>query len=352
MERNVMRYAWRRFPAALLRLVSLAVCGMWACPLPAAAVTPKVHFDMLRVVGCTDVTTEEFAAANPGERLLQAKLEISSLVVEGGEESLLQYLYRITSPERTLQVVDFRPRTTPASDYAGNVTVEKKSEATQALGLSLNGAWDHLVKANGTAETGAKDSSSVRYELVPPQGSVAASGTILRGFGVYFKLKRMRQSLLEGAKELVVVFRAPSRWRGDYLQVHCEATGRQKGVVRQLDEEVLCGQADFLVALYLAGDEEAKQIAERFVDAASELRRSAAEHRGQIHRQSYPTVLHEFGVLIGAVRPRISETWLSEVIYPSPHSRLEEITARLPNDVRLAAQQYVAARAELQRLRQ
>jgi hypothetical protein len=192
----------------------------------------------------------------------------------------------------------------------------------------------------------------MRYELVPPQECVAASGTISRGFGVYFKLRRMRQSLLEGAKQLVFVFRAPRTWRGDFLHVHCEAMGIQRGVLRQLDEEVSCGQAEFLVALYLEGDEESKRVAERFVDAASELRRTADRNRRQIRKQAYPTVLHEFGGAIGAVEPRISDTWLSEVIYPAQEGRLQQITEKLPENVRTAVGDYLAACKELRRLRE
>ena len=105
-----------------------------------------------------------------------------------------------------------------------------------------------------------------------------------------------------------------------------------------------------LLALYTEGDEESKGAAARFVDAAIQLRRAAASHRLEIHKHNYPTIFHEFGALIGTVEPRISETWLSELLYLSQEGRLQRITERLPDDVRHAAHNYLAARDELRSL--
>ena len=134
------------------------------------------------------------------------------------------------------------------------------------------------------------------------------------------------------------------------MHLHCQAKGRARGVVKQLDEEVVCGSNDFLIALHLEADKESRRTAEEFVDAAIELRRSAAKNRRVIHKRNYPTILHEFGGAIGAVEPKLSDTWLSEVLYLSRPRSLEQIAARLPDDVRIAAIDYVAARDQLQRL--
>jgi hypothetical protein len=334
------------------RLAHIAVVGLlWiGMAMPAAASTPEVRFDVVRLVACQDVTTEAFAAANPDERLLQARLEVSSLITQGDESNLLQYFYQVTSPQRRLQIADYQPRTTAASDYAGDISIEKRKEKNRSLGLSVSSAWDYMVGASGHGEMGTKDSSSVRYELVPPQESVAASGTMYRGYGVYFKLKRMRQSLLEGAKEFVITFRAQRDWRSDYLYLRCQATGIDRSIVRRLDEEVRCGAADFLVALHLEGDEASKAAARDFIEAAIQLRRTAARNRQEIHKQNFPTVFHEFGALVGAVEPKLSDTWLSELIYLQQQTRLQRITSRLPADVRDAAHNYLAARDALDRL--
>jgi hypothetical protein len=337
-------------PISLVRTRSLLLLCSVAAGADAAA--PQVHFDTARVVACRDVSTEEFLAANPGERLLEVRLEVSSLIVHGREENLLQYYYQLTSPNRSLQVADYHPRTTAASEYVGNIGIEERAESSKSAGIAVTGAWDFLVKATGSGDIGSKDSSSVRYELVPPQESLAASGTIYRGYGVYFKLKRMRQSLLEGSKEFVVVLRAPAGWRGDFMHLHCQAVGRSRGVVKQLDEEKICGRNDFLIALHLEADERSKQTAEEFVDAAIQLRRAAALNERGIQRRRYPTVLHEFGGLFGAVEPKLSESWLRDVLYLAQDQGLEQVTDRLPDDVRAAAIDYVAARDELLQLQE
>ncbi|HPM83158.1 MAG TPA: hypothetical protein PLF81_20795, partial [Candidatus Anammoximicrobium sp.] len=91
----------------------------------------EVSFDVMPTVGCRDVTTAEFAEANPDERLIEAHVEVSSLIRQGNEGDLLQYFYRFDSPRRTMRIVDYTPKTTLASDVAGNVTIEKKKETTK-----------------------------------------------------------------------------------------------------------------------------------------------------------------------------------------------------------------------------
>jgi hypothetical protein len=338
---------------AFASLPNVGRIAWWMIWLPvgfvssAVAAVPEVRFDTLPVVECRDVTTDEFATTNPNERLVQARLEISSLITQGDEENLLQFFYRITSPHRGLQVVDYQPRTTAASDYAGNIGVEKRNESSRSAGLAVTGAFDPLIKITGSGDLGSKNSSSVRYELVPPQESVAAAGTIARGHGVYFKLKRMRQALLEGAKEFVVTVRVPRSWRGDYVHVHCEAKGIQRGMFRQLDEEVVCGQGDFLVALCLAGDEPSKEAAGHFIESSRTLRQAAARYRGRIRKQQFPSMLHELGVVLGATRPKLSESWLSEVLYAPRSQQLQRLTSRLPDNVREVAVAYLAAREAL-----
>src|SRR5436189_2977143 len=81
-----------------------------ALPAPLLAGSPRVEFDVATSVACRDVTTLEFAAAFPGERLMQATFSISSLVRRGREGDLVEFFYRIESPNGTLRIVDHLPR--------------------------------------------------------------------------------------------------------------------------------------------------------------------------------------------------------------------------------------------------
>ena len=351
MDRSVLRCrrSWRVVGSLALRF-GLPLCLAWTGSGRLGAAPAEVRFDVGRLVACRDVTTEEFAAANPEECLLQAKLEISSLVTRGDGANPLEHFYQFTFPHRRLQIADYQPRTVAGSDYAGNIGVERHKESTRSAGLAVSGGWEYFANVTGSGDAGSKQGTNVRFELVPQQEVVAASGTMQRGCGVYFKLKRMRQSLLEGSKEFVITFRAPRSWRGDYVHVRCRATGVQRSAVRQFEEEVSCGEANFIVALYLEGDEAAKRAASRLSDTAMELSRSAARNQEQIRKHNYPTVFHEFGALLGAVEPKISDGWLTEVIYLPQQGRLQQITQQLPGDVRQAASNYLAARDAMRRL--
>lgn len=331
----------------LARVTAVAAIISAGNATSAHAAKPSVLFDTLPVVSCRDVTTEAFAKAHPNERLVEAQLEISSLIVAGDERQLLQYFYQITTPRRTLQVHDYQPRTVSGSDYASNIGIEKKQERTRSLGVAVTGAWEYFARITGSGDVGAKDSSSVHYELLPPQETVASSGTIHRGYGVYYKLKRMRQALLEGAKQFSVTFRAPKSWRADFVVVHCEARGIQRSVMAPLEEETVCGADDFIVGLYLEGDEAARSAAERLVAAARHLRRAAMAERDAIRKCSYPTVFHELGGALGTVQPRIAPTWLTQLIYLGAPQPLKETLDQLPDEVRQAAEQYLAARDAL-----
>ena len=322
------------------------ICLTHAATLFAAAGEPTVRFDVMRVISCRDVTPAEFAEKEPQSKFVRAVFEVSSLV-HGNEAELAENCYQITVPHRRLQIADYEPRTTGASPYAGNVVVEKRTEAADSLAFSMAGGWKYLAQVTGKGDSTSKDASVVKFEMLPPVESVAASGTLQRGSAVYFKLRRTRQSLLEGSKQFAVTFRAPQAWRADYVHIHCEATRMTSPQVLSAPEVVVCGQGNYLVALYLEGDEESRSVATNFMDTALELGRVAVQRDRDIKRQNFPTVFHQFGAMVGAVEPKISENWLSDIMYMSRSEHLQRVTRQLPPEVRRAAQQYLAARDAL-----
>src|SRR5687767_1658286 len=94
----------------------------------ARAESPRVHFDMPLVVACRDVSEPAFAAANPSHRLVEARLAISTLLLEGVERDLTQLFIRIDSPQRSLTVVDYLPKTLHESRLAGPIGITKTRE--------------------------------------------------------------------------------------------------------------------------------------------------------------------------------------------------------------------------------
>jgi len=250
---NMMDRVWK----FLLSLISTSA------PFTALAEAPRVHFDMPFAIACRDVTPPEFAAAHPGQKLMEAKIAISALLLAGEEKDLTQYFIRVESPQRTLSIVDYLPKTKHES-LATAVTKQESTERAAALGINLSGKYELLTLPGPSAGIGEKKTSSVKTDLLPPLETVAASGTLERASALFFKIKATPRNLLEGTREYAVVLSVPTIWRADYARIRCQAEGIRRGVVSTFDEEIQCGQRVFLIALYQDGDEEARQIAFNF----------------------------------------------------------------------------------------
>jgi hypothetical protein len=307
----------------------------------------KVFFDLPRTTPCRDVTTAEFFLSNPNERLVEARFQISSLIRSGGEDDLVQFFYRFDCRTPGAEVVGYLPQTTLTSDVAGNVGVQRINEDSKTLGLAVTGAFDHIVSGTGTGNLNSKNTTNIQYDLLPPLEMVAASGTLNRGTGVYFKLKPNSQSSLEGGKEFIVVLRVPHDWRGDMMEVRCQASGYRNTSAPPFEERGSIGGQRFLVALYMEGDEQAKQISQHFATCEQQLRNLAVANRRAIQKQAYPSTAHRFGRIIAVVEPKIPADWLDRVIFAPASADLEEYLDRLPDEVLAAAEQFVTAKREL-----
>jgi hypothetical protein len=163
---------------------------------------------------------------------------------------------------------------------------------------------------------------------------VAASGTLLRGSAVFFKLKASPRQLLEGSREYALVLRVPAEWRADYVHVRCQAEGLERAFVSSLDQQVSCGQRDFLVALHLEGDVSARTVAEEFARREAQLRTSAQSGQKQ---SSSP--LNRNG-------SANSKNWLPKLLYGQA-TESAELPLQLPRQVERAANDFAAARAQL-----
>lgn len=241
----------------------------------AAAEPPRVHFDLPLAIACPEVSSPEVAAAHPGQKLVEVRFEVSTLLLAGDERDLKRLMLKIESPQRTVTVVDYLPKTRHESRHAGPIGITKSDETNASLGINVAGKYELFTAAGANAGIGQKSTSCVKYDLLPPVETIAASGTLLRGAGAFFKLEATPQQRLEGAREYGLVLRVPHDWQADYLRVRCEAEGVARGFVDSLDQQVSAGRRDFVVALYAAGSETARETAERFAQRAAEPRTNA-----------------------------------------------------------------------------
>ncbi|MCC6665204.1 MAG: hypothetical protein IT375_15745 [Polyangiaceae bacterium] len=251
-----------------------------SAPLTTLAEPPRVHFDTPYAVACRDVTPENYAALHPGKKLVEVRLEISSLLVAGSEKDLRQYLIRVQSPERSLAIADYLPKTAHEA-IASSLSMEQSTERNASIGINVSGKYELFTLPGPSASVGERKTSSVKCELLPPLETVAASGTLERGTALFFKIKSTPRNLLEGTREYGLVLSVPAVWRADYLHVRCQAEGIKRGVVSTFDEPFQCGQRDFVVSLYQVGDEPARAIAENF--ARREAAKAADLARSKNH---------------------------------------------------------------------
>lgn len=321
-----------------LLLVALLPLTSWSAD--------RVTFDVPATVAARDVTTPELQAVRPHERLVEIKVHISTLH-RGEPADELQLFHRFDFPQRGIEIVDYLPKTTMATDVAGNITIETQNEDCNTLGLVLTGSQPPLTATlNGSASD--KQSKTIKYELLPPLETVAASGTLNRRAAAYFRLKPTPRISLEGDKEFVLIARVPATWRGTYLLLRSHATGEQSMAAPPFRETVTLGHASFVLGVYLEGDVEAQRAAQQFALAEQHLRVSVAQHQKQIERRAYPTVIHKVGAMLSLADPKVPADWLETLIYAPPAS--DAPLARLPRPVLDAAEQYQVAREALARL--
>ena len=107
-----------------------------------------MRFDTAYLVSCRDVTTEEYAEANPHQRLVEARFHITALVADGESSAHMQYVYRLASPTGNVQIVDYDPHTQQSTAVAGNVSIEKKKETSKSLGISVSGSFESILRGH------------------------------------------------------------------------------------------------------------------------------------------------------------------------------------------------------------
>jgi hypothetical protein len=234
----------------------------------ALADEPRLAFDFGRTLECRDVTPPDFAETYPDERIVECTLRLSVQLAGGSASDIQSLRVEIADRDRRLRVFDFSPSTKMESTLAKDIKWSKTTESSNDFGVSLGGELPAVigdVVAHMTptinASKGGKESVTETQVRYAPQQVVVASGTIDQEHGVFFTLRPSPLTSLEGVHELTVAFIVPSHWRSDAVQVTCSATGTQK-MLWMKQQKVWAEQAGG-VALYLAGDGEARRAAER-----------------------------------------------------------------------------------------
>jgi len=242
---------------------------------------PNVGFDVSYSVECRDVTPREFVEANPQSKIIEARFHVSALVRRGDEADIQEMMYVVLSPEKRLQVVDFEPKTQMESEFVDPVQVvetdEDASSIDGSLSVEINPLSNVDIRPSAGASKMSKSNRQEKYAKLAPRRPVVASGTTNRGHGVFFKLKPYSQVSLQGQKEFVCRFVVPKDWRADYVCVDCAVRPRSKSPWMGAEP---AGARRVLVGLYLQGDAEAREAAERLAYAYETYKRVGSARSG------------------------------------------------------------------------
>ncbi len=276
-----------------LRMLAIVAWLMAAGPMAGAV---QVAFDVPSTIECRDVTPPEFAAAHPNRKVIEARMRISARLMEGNPDELVDFVYVITSADKTMRLQDYLPNTTLESAVAEDqIEITAANEKAQTTGAEAHVVYK-LLAVGASHNQSSKKSESSHYKQIAAKDTVLSSGTTDREHGVFFRMRPSRTASLEGAKEFTFLATVPKSWRGDLCSISCTARGMKKTLIST--SVAPAGNEQVLVGMHLAGDAEACSLAEELRQVQeSRVALLAAQHAKE-KENVFETISNQAVVLI------------------------------------------------------
>jgi hypothetical protein len=230
-----------------------------------------VVFDVPLVTECRDVTPHGFREAYQRE-VIEVVFKVSPQLLAGEEEDLKRLHYEISTEEQ-MPVVHYLPNAEVTTDVVnGTIAIRNSSHHGEVSFRYL------VLPTTGDGNlTGDLESSHAQFGLLAPKQLLIASGTIERGYGVYYELRSSSQDTLQKQREFACLFDVPVTWRADAVTIRCQAKGVKRGLGGLLDSDVACGSGLLCVGLYKRDDREAREYANTLARKQQGPRRLPAE---------------------------------------------------------------------------
>ncbi|MEM9589127.1 MAG: hypothetical protein AAGA03_17730 [Planctomycetota bacterium] len=311
-----------------------------------AAQPVKVIFDLPSVVEA-DVTTDSQQPLSTHQASIHFRL--SSLVSSAQKKPIDQWLIRCELRDEASEVIDYKPKTTLASDLASPIKVIDSDESSRSVGLSLDGHLPTIGAAHVGTDAGKKSSLSRQFERLPPLQAVTAAGTIRRGRGVYFKMSRTGQQVLDGEKEFTVVFAVPTGWRVGLIDVTVSAQSKESTFPGIEPSMRTIADEHFVLVACRRGDHRAAQVARDLASQEHELRRLFRSHQPMQTINSLPTLIHSVASKFDR-DPAPYDQLLKSVLLDKVDPHLDQQLRRQPMPIRLAVIDYDRKRRRLLKL--
>lgn len=246
-------------------LVSIAIM-LPANFSPAQAARPAMAFDFPRSI----VVESHPLTDDPEHQIVSCAIPISVRLLAGDISEVQEIRIEIGDCDRRLQVHGFSPTTRLESVLSGDVEWSKTTETTKQFSAALGGEapvffGDAVARITPTANGGVANREVIteRQQRLAPKHVAVVAGTTREGSGVFFTLRPTPQTSLEGMHRVTVEFVTPHNWRGDALHVSVSAAGEEKFL--WMSQPKVWAAKKSSVAIYVAGDPEARQAASTFV---------------------------------------------------------------------------------------
>jgi hypothetical protein len=311
--------------------------------VPAQASEAVIQFDLPPTMVAETVTQDTATLT------ARCELRISSLIATPGTPVIDQWLVQCQPRDPAIRIVDYAPKTEADSDVEGPIQIKISDEQTGSVGLSLDGNYGHSLHGGVGADRGSKSTNSRQYNMAAQAQTVTAAGTINRGRGVYFKLRRSAHQILEGEKVFQITLRVPRHWRGSLIDVSVVAQSERKSLGGWDRQVKTLGASKFVVAAYAGGDTEAEKLSRQLAEAEQHLQDWASTQTA--HRDtSLPALLRQVAVKLELEQPEQDLRWIRRLMAGDADPYLDQEIQRLPMDVRIAVLEYCELREEFDRL--
>lgn len=314
----------------------------WILLSPSATLSAQepVRFDAPLVVSADPLPWEQsgYRPTISGTRLVSIRVSMSAQVPVTTQGRIDELMFQVRSASQQMRVLDHWPRTETASPIAGTIDVSNTDYQQQHFSLRAVAGSPGIGAAQGLAQRDTQRTTARNYAEKPQLSTHLSSGTIDRGRGVFWQLRPSPEQTIEGDRDYWLLCEVSEQWRGDLLEVTATASANPEhndGNSRPL------GNKRFMVAIYLAADEEAYQQAQRFVEYEQRLRQSAQRYQALISKRQAPTPLHRLAQSLDLTEPAIPKHWLDYVLYEPNLTYIDQKTAELPVDVRVAVLDYI-----------
>ena len=332
----------RRAATAILQLsIVILLAGRTDAKSPQA-----VSFDAPAIVVAEPLDPTASTAPTTGGTLLRIRMPVSTLVQPSFRGQIEEFVVEVDSPSRALRVLDFWPKTEVYSHIDGTIAVENYAHKNQNFAFKVSGAYEPFGRGAATGDFQQHQQTEARYQQRPPMQLLTSSGTIGRGYGVFYKFRPGAVPVLEGDREIAMLVEAPAGWRGDLLHISMRAVAAGASAYAPHELQVV-GSTEMWTAVHRAGDAQAAQAARRFTATEQTVRRLAVANREHIQHRSFPTVFHKVGAALDVVEPKIPDDFLKQILFNLNPQYFDTATSRLPVDLRVAALDYWDERAKL-----